>query len=127
MLKGLGNLASLMKQAQEMQGRMSEMQERLGRMKVEGSAGGGMVVVEANGQQRILGVRVEESLLNSGDKEVLEDLLVAATNQALEKAKEAAAREMSEIAGGLNVPGLDEALSKLGLDGSGPQGPPETS
>lgn len=121
MLKGLGNLASLMRQAQEMQGRMSEMQERLGRMKVEGSAGGGMVTVEANGQQRILGVRVEESVLNSGDRELLEDLLVAATNQALEKAKDAATREMSEIAGTMKLPGLGEALSKLGLGDNGPE------
>lgn len=113
MFKGLGNLASLMKQAQEMQGRVSEMQESLGRLRVEGSAGGGMITVEANGQQKILAVRIEQSLLEAGDREMLEDLVVAATNQALEKAKETAAQEMSKLTGEINIPGLDEALSKI--------------
>ena len=118
MFKGLGNLASLLKQAQQMQGRMDEMQENLGRVKVEGSAGGGMVRVEISGQQKIMAVHIEESLLESGDREMLEDLLVAAMNQALEKAKEAAAQEMSKIAGNIELPGLEEALSKLGLGGN---------
>ena len=118
MFKGLGNIASLMKQAQEMQGRMGEMQETLGRLRVEGSAGGGMVTVEASGQQKILNVRVEKSLFESGDQEMLEELVVAATNQALEKAKELAAEEMAKVTGNLNLPGLNEALSKMGLGGN---------
>jgi hypothetical protein len=118
MFKGLGNLASLMKSAQEMQGRMGEIQENLRRLQVEGTAGGGMVTVVANGQQQILACRIEPALVTSNDREMLEDLIVAATNQALEKAREAASQEMSKLAGNLNLPGLGDALSKFGLGGS---------
>ena len=124
MLKGIGNLASIFKQAQQFQGRMSEFQENLGQLRVEGQAGGGMVTVEASGHQKILNIRVEESLLESDDREMLEDLLVAAVNQALDKAKEAAAEEMSKMTGDMNLPGLEEALSKFGLN-EGPDGPLE--
>ena len=117
MLKGIGNLASMFKQAQQFQGRMSEIQENLGHLRVEGQSGGGMVTVEASGHQKILNIRVEESLLESDDREMLEDLLVAAVNQALDKAKEAAAEEMSKMTGDMNLPGLDEALSQFGLNG----------
>ena len=120
MLKGLGNIASLMKQAQEMQGRMSELQDNLGRLRVQGSAGGGMVTVEVSGQQRLLSCRIEQSLLESGDREMVEDLVVAAVNQAMEKAKESATQEMSKLAGGMDIPGLGDALSKLGLGGNPP-------
>ncbi len=120
MLKGLGNLASIMKQAQQMQGRMSEMQDNLGKIRVEGTAGGGMVTIEATGQQQVVGCKVEQSLIDDGDREMLEDLVVAATNSALKKAKEAAAEEMSSIAGGMNIPGLGDALSQLGLGGTEP-------
>lgn len=122
MLGNLGNLASILKQApemlrqaQEMQARMGEMRENLGKVRVEGSAGGGMVKVQANGQQKILAVSVEDSLLEGSDRELLEDLLVAAVNQALEKSRETAAEEMSKLTGEMNVPGLGEALSKMGL------------
>ena len=117
MLKGLGDFASLMKQARQMQGRISEVQESLSRLRVQGNAGGGMVTVECNGQQKILVCKIEESLIESGDQEMLEELVVAAVNQALDKAKEAAAEEMGKITGGLDLPGLGEALSKLGLGG----------
>ena len=124
MLKGIGNLAAIFKQAQQFQGKMSEMQENLGQVRVEGQAGGGMVTVEASGHQKILNIRVEESLLESNDREMLEDLLVAAVNQALDKAKEAAAEEMSKMTGDMNLPGLDDALAKFGLNG-GPDSPLE--
>ncbi len=117
MFKGLGNITSMLKQAQEMQGKMSEMQASLADVRVEGTAGGGMVVVEANGQQKVLGVRIEDSLMADQDKEMLEDLICAATNQAMDKAKEAAAQKMAEITSGMDVPGLGDALSKLGLGG----------
>lgn len=119
MFKGLGNLASMMKQAQEFQGRMGEMQERLKDVRVTGSAGGGMVTVEANGQQKILACRIEPSVFEGGDRELLEDLLVSAVNQAQEKAREQAAEEMSKLAGGLNLPGLGDALSQMGLGSPG--------
>jgi hypothetical protein len=118
MFKGLGNLASLMKSAQEMQGRMAEIQENLRRLKVEGTAGGGMVTVEANGQQQVLSCRIEKALVQSDDQEMLEELIVSATNQALEKAREAASQEMAKLAGNLNLPGLGDALSKFGLGGA---------
>ena len=117
MFKGLGNLASVLKQARELQQRMEEVQEALGRLRVEGHSGGGMVTVEATGQQRIVGVRIDPSLVQSGDQEMLEDLLVAACNQALDKARQAAADEMGKLTGGLELPGMQEALSKLGLGG----------
>ena len=83
MFKGLGQFASLMKNAHEIQGRMKEMQEALRRLKVEGTAGGGMVTIEMNGQQQVLACRIEQSLFDSGDREMVEDLVVAAVNQAL--------------------------------------------
>jgi DNA-binding YbaB/EbfC family protein len=117
MFKGLGQLASIMKSAQEMQGRMKDVQETLRRLKVEASAGGGMVTVEMNGQQQMLDCRIEESLLEAGDHEMIEDLVVSAVNQALEKVKQSAAEEMAKIAGGINIPGLTETLAQLGQPG----------
>src|SRR5437867_433345 len=118
MFKGLANLASVMKEVQQLQGRAAEMQENLGRLRVEGRAGGEMVVVRADGLQRVLGVKIEPSLLESKDGEILEDLLLAATNQALDKSREAAAEEMSKMTAGIQLPGLSEMMSKLGLGGS---------
>lgn len=114
MFKGFSDVANLMKQAREIQGRASEMKTRLAQVRVEGTAGGGMVVVEASGDQKITGCRIEPSLLAGGDQEMLEDLMVSAANQALEKAREAAANEMQQLAGGLDFPGLSEAMEKIG-------------
>ena len=118
MFKGLGQIASLMKNAQEIQGRMKEMQENLRRLKAEGTAGGGMVTVEINGQQQVLSCRIEQSLFDAGDREMIEDLVVAAANQALDKIKQAAADEMGKLTGGLDMSGLNETLSQLGLGNS---------
>ena len=117
MFKGLGQIASFMKHAQEIQGRMKEMQESLRRLKVEGTAGGGMVTVEMNGQQQLLDCRIEPTLFESGDREMVEDLVVAAVNQALEKVKQAANDEMTRMTGGMDIPGLSDALSRLGQGG----------
>jgi nucleoid-associated protein EbfC len=123
MFKGLSNLANLMKDAQQLQGRTAEMQEKLGRLKFEGRAGGEMVVVTANGLQKIVSIKVEPSLLDSGDAEVLEDLLVAATNQALDKAREAIAEEMSKMmSSNFQLPGLADLMAKFGS--GGPSGTP---
>ena len=113
MFKGLGDLASLMKQASEMKGMVGEMQEKLGRGRVTGSAGGGMGEVEASGHQKVLSCTISERLAATGDREMLEDLGVAATNQALDKARAAAAAEMTELTGGLDMPGLTDALSQF--------------
>lgn len=114
MFKGLSNIAGLMKQAREIQGRAAEMKERLAQTRVEGTAGGGMVVVEASGDQRLTACRIEPSLIASGDREMLEDLFLSAANQALDKSREAAAAEMQNLAGGFDIPGLGDALQNLG-------------
>ena len=113
MLKSFGQIASLLKDAKNIQGRMEEMKSNLANVQVEGSAGGGMVTVTANGKQRIVSLKIEESLLENPDQEMLEDLLLAAINQALTKAQEAAASEMAKVAGDVNIPGLGDAISKF--------------
>lgn len=115
MFKNLANMASMMKQAGELQNKMGEMQEKLGHVRVEGSAGGGMVIVEASGHQQITGCRIDASLLTNPDAEMLEELVVAATNAALVKAKKAAAEQMAELTGDMNIPGLQDALGKMGM------------
>lgn len=115
MFKGLSNLASLMANAGEIQNRAAEMKERLAAIRIEATAGGGMVRVEASGDQKLLAISIEDSLLVSPDKEMLEDLILSATNQALDEAKQAAAAEMADLAGGLGIPGLDDAISKFGM------------
>lgn len=107
----------MMQQARQMQGRMAEVKEKVAEMRVEGIAGGEMVKVEATGDLKIVGVHIDPSLLETGDREMLEELVSAATNQALQKAKEAAASAMQEVAGGMDIPGLSEAMSKFGLGG----------
>jgi DNA-binding YbaB/EbfC family protein len=127
MFKGISNFASILKEAQQIQGRAQEMQAKLGQLRVEGSAGGNMVVVQASGLQRILGVKIEPSLLKESDVEMLEDLLVSATNQALEKAAQASTDEMAKMTSQLQLPGLSEMMSKLGLGGSNGEGPTSNS
>jgi hypothetical protein len=119
MFNGLGQIASLMKNAHEIQGRMKDMQENLRRLKAEGTAGGGMVTVEVNGQQQVLSCRIEQSLFDAGDREIVEDLVVSAVNQALEKIKQAAADEMGKLAGGIDMSSLNDTLSQLGLGNNG--------
>lgn len=100
------NIKDLMQQAQGMQQRIAEMQEELAAKTVSGSSGGDMVRVEANGAQEILSVKIEESVLTSGDAELLEDLIVAAVNDALTKSRELMAQEMAKLSGGIRIPGL---------------------
>ena len=118
MFKGLTNFAAILKEAQQIQGRAEEMQAKLAQLRVQGSAGGGMVVVEASGLQRILSIKIEPSLLDGSDSEMLEDLLVSAVNQALEKGAQAAADEMAKMTSNLQLPGLNDMMQKLGLGGS---------
>ena len=85
---------------------MAKIQEGLAAKRITGSAGGGMVTVTATGKGEILGVSVEDELFSSGDKEMLQDLLTAATNDAIRKASELGKQEMAGLAGGLQIPGL---------------------
>jgi len=117
MFDQLKNLGSMMQQAKQMQSRMAEVKEKVAEMRVEGIAGGEMVRVEATGDLRIIGVHIDPSLLETGDREMLEELVSSATNQALQKAKEAAANAMQEVTGGMDIPGLSDAMSKFGLGG----------
>ena len=98
------NLGQLMKQAQQMQARMSEMQERLGAMEVTGAAAGGMVQATLSGKGEVRRVKIDPSLIDPKEVEVLEDLIVAAINDGRAKADTMAAEEMQKLTGGLNLP-----------------------
>ncbi len=101
------NLNQLLKQAQKMQEELQRVQENLVNILVEGSAGGGMVKVTANAQGQVVNIEIEPEVIDPEDKEMLEDLVVAAVNQALENAKKRAEEEMAKVTGGLmgNMPG----------------------
>jgi len=99
-------LNAILKQAQQLQKQMEQLQEELAEKRVEASAGGGMVTVVVNGKQDFIDVKIDPEVVNPDDVEILEDLIVAAANQAREKAQEMAKQEMSKIAGGLMPQGL---------------------
>jgi DNA-binding YbaB/EbfC family protein len=103
---GLGNMAGIFKQAQEMQAKMSQVQEELAQKTVEASSGGGMVKVTVNGQLVVSSVKIDPSVVNPQEMEMLEDLVLAAVNEGLRRAREMAAEEMSKVTGGLKIPGL---------------------
>ena len=98
------NLGQLMKQAQEMQTKMAEMQERLADVEMTGASGAGMVSVTLNGRGEMRKVKIDPSLLNGEDAEVVEDLIVAAFNDAKGRVEAHMAEEMSKVTGGLNLP-----------------------
>jgi DNA-binding YbaB/EbfC family protein len=100
------SLNAILKQAQQFQKKMDELQEELAAKRVEGTAGGGMVTVVVNGKQELIDVKIDPEVVNPDDVEILEDLVVAAANQAREKAQEMAKEEMGKIAGGLLPAGL---------------------
>jgi len=111
--KGLSGIGSLLKQAQEMGGRMQAINEELKSRRTTGSAGGEMVTIEVNGLNEILGCRIDQQLIDAGDRELIEDLVASAVNQALTKAKELHAEAMQSLTGGMQLPGLDEAMKKM--------------
>ena len=113
MFKGLAGLGSLLKQAQEISGRMKGLHEELRTRRASGSAGGGMVEVEVNGVLEVLRCRIDPTLVAQGDRELIEDLVTTAVNQALAKGKELHAEALKSMTGGLDVPGLEETLGKL--------------
>jgi DNA-binding YbaB/EbfC family protein len=118
MLKGLGQLAqlpALLKQAQEMGGKLEQMQAELKAKRVTGSAGGGLVEVDCNGLGEAIAVRLDPALVERRDRELLEDLLPAAINAARQKSKELHAEMMQQLTGGMALPGgLADMLGNLG-------------
>ena len=113
MFKGITNLAGLLKQAQQVGSRLQQVNDELKNRRTTGSAGGGMVEVEVNGLGQVLRLTIDPSLVEMKDRELLEDLIPAATNQALTKAKEMHAEVIKDLASGMNLPGLDEAMAKV--------------
>lgn len=111
MFKELGNMASMLREAQQMGGKLQEVAAQLKTKRVTGSAGGGMIEVEANGQGEVLKVKIDPTL--GGDLEMIEDLLPAAMNQVSIKAKELHMEMMQSLTGEMNLPGLEDALSKF--------------
>ena len=100
------NMNAMMKQAQKLQKKMLKTQEELALKTVEASAGGGMVKVIANGSQKIESIVLEKEVVDPEDVEMLQDLVLAAVNDALNKSQEMVSKEMGKLTGGLNIPGL---------------------
>lgn len=100
------NFGKMLKQAQEMQAKMAKLQEELAAREVEATSGGGMVAVRMNGRQEVMSLRIDPCVFQDGDREMLEDLVVAALNEARRKALDMAAEEMKNLTGGLSIPGL---------------------
>ncbi len=96
----------MMKQAQKLQSQMLKLQEEMAAQTVETTAGGGMVKVVANGKQQIVSIQIEKEVIDPEDVEMLQDLILAAINEALTKSQEMVAAEMSKLTGGLNIPGI---------------------
>jgi DNA-binding YbaB/EbfC family protein len=106
-MKGLGGgMAQLMKQANQMQMKMKKLQDELVTRTYEASAGGGAVKVAVNGDNTVKAIEISDDVIKSGDKEMIQDLVLAATNEALKTAKDISAKEMEKITGGMNIPGL---------------------
>ena len=101
-----GNMGNILKQAQAMQAQMAKVQEQAAAKNVTGTAGGGSVTVTANGAMQLLGIVIDPEVVKSGDVEMVQDLVMVASNDALRKAREMMADEMKSITGGMNVPGL---------------------
>lgn len=103
MAKGLGNI---MKQAQQMQAKMSRVQQELEKREVEATAGGGMVTAKVNGKQELLTLQIEKDVVDPDDVEMLQDLVMAAVNEAIKQSQKMIQEEMGKVTGGMNIPGL---------------------
>ena len=103
---GMGNMQQLMKQAQRMQENMQKKQAELNAQEFSASSGGGMVKVTVNGAREVLSVEIDPQCVDPDDVEMLQDLVLAAVNEALRTANDTTEREMNKLTGGLNMPGL---------------------
>ena len=114
MFKGLANLGSLLKHAQQIGGQMGQITEEMRKRRVTGAAGGGMVEIEVNGLMEVLRCRIDPQLIAGNDCELLEDLVTAAVNQAIAKGKQMHADTVRDLTGNLPLPdGFHEAMAKL--------------
>lgn len=120
MFKGLGNIASLMRNASEISGKIGEASEQLKQERVTGQAGGGMVEVEVNGLGQVLRVTIEPSLFQENEREMVQDLLPAAFNQAAARAKQMHVDAMKELTGGISLPGMDDLIEQYTSGGDDP-------
>lgn len=115
MFKSLSNLASMLKQAQQMSGKMQEINERLKSERATASTGAGLVEVEVNGLGEVLRVKIDPALVARGEREMIEDLLPGAVNQAVTKARKLHMEAMKSLTEGFNLPGLDQAIDSLNI------------
>ena len=106
-------LGSLMRQAQQFGGKVQEMNDKLKQLRISGSAAGGLVAVEMNGLQEMIGCKIDPALFKQQDAELLEELVVAATNQAVEESRRRQAETMQSLTEGLDLGNLGEALGKI--------------
>jgi len=102
-----GNLGQMLKQVQQMQAKMQEVQTELEKAEVEATSGGGMVKVICNGKNEIVSIKIDPEVVNKDDVEMLQDLVLAAVNSAREKVQEMQSEKMSALTGGLNIPGMN--------------------
>jgi len=99
---------SIMQQAQQMQAKLIRIQQDLAQKTVQGSAGGGMVIVTVNGRGEVLAIVIEKEMISPNEADMLQDLIVAATNDGLRRAKELSRQEMGKLTGGMNIPGISD-------------------
>lgn len=105
-MRGMGNMQGMMKQMQKMQKKMAQAQEELGEKEIEGTAGGGMVTVVVSGHKEVLDVKINEEVVDPDDIEMLQDLVLAAMNDALKQADELTNQTMGQFTKGINLPGF---------------------
>lgn len=107
MSNGLNSLGDVLKQAQQLQERMAELQQQAGEKTVQASSGGGMVNVVVNGKLELVSLSIDPQVIAGGDRDMLQDLVIAAVNQGIRQAQLVVAQEMKKLTGGLNIPGLN--------------------
>lgn len=101
-----GGIGNIMKQAQQMQAKIARVQQELETREVEATAGGGMVTALVNGKQQVLDLKIEKDVVDPEDVEMLQDLVLAAVNEAIKKSQDMIQQEMSKVTGGMNIPGM---------------------